>query len=144
MNARINSIKARQRADELTSRLQKRMADLQQERQVSPLPPNVIGGAMIIPIGLIQSLQDTGFKPATFARETKAVEKAAMDTVMAIEQALGFEPRDVSGDKCGYDIESRNPTDSCRLRFIEVKGRAKGEHTLAKKVWTVKRIKVCF
>lgn len=130
INARINSIKARQRADDLTSRLQKRMADLQQERQVSPLPPNVIGGAMIIPMGLIQSLQDTAFEPATFARETKAVEKAAMDTVMAIEQDLGFEPRDVSGDKCGYDIESRDTTNSGRLRFIEVKGRAKGADTV--------------
>ncbi len=36
INARINSVKARQRADELTSRLQKRMADLQQDCQRRP------------------------------------------------------------------------------------------------------------
>jgi hypothetical protein len=41
VNAKINSAKARQRADELTMRLQKRMEDLQQERRISPLPPNV-------------------------------------------------------------------------------------------------------
>jgi len=64
INARINSAKARQRADELASRLQRRMEELRQERQVSPLPPNVIGGAMIIPIGLLRSLEDAGTEPA--------------------------------------------------------------------------------
>lgn len=34
-------------------------------------------------------------------------------------------PRDVSADKCGYDIESRVPTEG-RLRFLEVKGRIQG------------------
>jgi hypothetical protein len=53
-NAKINSSKARQRADELTTRLQKRMEDLQQERRISPLPPNVIGGALIVPAGLLR------------------------------------------------------------------------------------------
>ena len=56
VNAKINSGKARQRADELQSRLQKRMADLEQERQISPLPPVVIGGAVIVPLGLLKQL----------------------------------------------------------------------------------------
>ena len=137
INARINSAKARQRADELASRLQRRMEELRQERQVSPLPPNVIGGAMIIPIGLLRSLEDAGTEPAAFARETRRVEQAAMAAVMAAERELGFEPRDVSADRCGYDIESRIPDDmragrprSCGLRFIEVKGRIKGAQTV--------------
>jgi len=70
--------------------------------------------------------------------------------VMAAERELGFEPRDVSADKCGYDIESRNPDNPCLrapclrrsaagrgthrraggLRFIEVKGRIKGAQTV--------------
>src|SRR4029077_3771972 len=50
------------------------------------------------------------------------VEKAAMDAVMAAERELGNLPRDVSAEKKGYDIESRNPRSS-HLRFIEVKGR---------------------
>ena len=41
---------------------------------------------------------------------------------MVAERQLGFEPRDVSDEKCGYDIESRIPGDG-KLRFIEVKGR---------------------
>ncbi len=127
INAKINSGKARQRADELQSRLQKRMQELEQERQISPLPPLVIGGAVVIPIGLLKKLapfqyaginQETGLS----AEDRKRIELAAMQAVMAAERQLGFEPRDVSEEKCGYDIESRVPGDG-KLRFIEVKGR---------------------
>ena len=45
-----------------------------------------------------------------------------MSAVEARERALGFEPRDVSAQNYGYDIESRDPANG-RLRFIEVKGR---------------------
>jgi hypothetical protein len=129
-NAKINSGKARQRADELTSRLQKRMDELAQERRVSPLPPNVIGGAMIVPIGAIWRLQGASRSPDTFAKETARVETAAMKAVMAAERSLGFEPSDVSANKCGYDVESRVPGQEGHLRFIEVKGRAKGADTV--------------
>lgn len=49
---RINSAKARQRADELEGRLQKRMMELEQERQISPLPPVVVGSALVVPGGI--------------------------------------------------------------------------------------------
>ena len=52
-----------------------------------------------------------------------------MRAVMDVERALGFQPRDVSADKCGYDVESS--TGQGHLRFIEVKGRAKGATTVA-------------
>jgi superfamily II DNA or RNA helicase len=130
VNAKMNSGKARQRADELTGRLQKRMEELAQERRISPLPPHVIGGAMIVPAGLLQKLQGGPGEPPIFARETARIEHAAILAVMAAERALGFEPRDVSADKCGYDVESKNPTAPGRLRFIEVKGRAKGADTV--------------
>ena len=55
-NAKINSGKARQRADELQARLQKRMAELVLEGQLSPLPPVVVGGSLVIPIGLLKEL----------------------------------------------------------------------------------------
>lgn len=64
-----------------------------------------------------------------FARETKRVEMAAMAAVMAVEQELGYEPRDVSRQKLGYDIESRVPGTG-HLRFIEVKGRIEGAETV--------------
>jgi hypothetical protein len=42
---------------------------------------------------------------------------------------LGFVPRDVSDQKCGYDVESQVPATGA-LRFIEVKGRAAGAETV--------------
>src|SRR5207248_8816231 len=47
LNAKLNSGLARQRADELSGRLQKRLAELDQERKLSPLPPVILGGAMV-------------------------------------------------------------------------------------------------
>jgi len=130
VNARINSGKARQRADELEVRLQKRLEELEQERRLSPLPPVVMGGALIVPVGLLSRLKgDPEIEPDTFARETALVEKIAMDAIMELEQQLGYEPRDVSAQKCGYDIESRIPEKGC-LRFIEVKGRVTGARTV--------------
>ncbi|MCZ7659365.1 MAG: DUF3883 domain-containing protein [Xanthobacteraceae bacterium] len=52
-----------------------------------------------------------------------------MQAVTEIERRLGFAPRDVSAQNLGYDIESAIP-DTGLLRFIEVKGRAKGAKTV--------------
>ena len=54
-----------------------------------------------------------------------------MKAVMDVERSLGFAPVDVSAQNRGYDIESKIPAgmrdaDGTTLRFIEVKGRAKG------------------
>ena len=53
-----------------------------------------------------------------------------MKEVMRVEKQLGFIPRDVAADKCGYDVESHSSGGDERLRFIEVKGRAKGATTV--------------
>jgi superfamily II DNA or RNA helicase len=119
-NARINSAKARQTADELEVRLSRRMQELEQELFLSAQPPKLIGGALIIPAGLLTQLRGEASDPA--ARETARVEQIAMAAVMAEEGRLGFAPRDVSEEKCGYDVESHDPATG-HLRFIEVKGR---------------------
>ena len=129
-NAKLNSAKAQQRADDLQARLERRLQELEQERRLSPLPPVVVGGALVVPIGLLQRLQGKRqAQPDGFSRETKRVEQAAMAAVMDTERALGYEPRDVSAQKCGYDIESRIPGTG-KLRFIEVKGRIQGAETV--------------
>jgi superfamily II DNA or RNA helicase len=126
VNAKLNSALARQRADNLQARLQSRMADLEQERRLSPLPPVVIGGALVVPAGLLERLKgERVLEPAQFARDRVRIEKLAMDAVMAAERTLGFDPHDVSSEKRGYDIESKIPGIGI-LRFIEVKGRAAG------------------
>ncbi|MGB4406046.1 MAG: helicase-related protein [Sphaerochaeta sp.] len=127
---KLNSARAQARAEEIAARLQKRMDDLQQEKNISPLPPVVIGGAVVIPSCLLEEK-----KAATlFGLERKAIEQIAMNTVMAIERELGYEPKDVSADNCGYDIESKVSEkaafDEGCLRFIEVKGRTKGSTTV--------------
>lgn len=130
VNARLNSGLARQRADELTSRLQKRMAELDQERKLSPLPPVVLGGALIMPIGLLRQLQgQSSPTPPTFAVDTERSEKLAMAAVMDAERQLRYVPRDVSSENLGYDIESSIPGTGM-LRFIEVKGRIKEAATI--------------
>jgi hypothetical protein len=44
------------RADDLEARLQKRTEEPEQERRLSPLPPVVIGGALVVPAGLLARL----------------------------------------------------------------------------------------
>lgn len=122
VNAKLNSGIARSRADNLTTRLEQRMQELGEERNLSPLPPVIVGGALVIPVGLLAKLKGEAPQPDLFARETKRIELLAMEAVMATERNLGFTPKDVSSTKCHYDIESTVP-DEGRLRFIEVKGR---------------------
>ncbi len=126
VNARLNSTLARRRADELQARLQRRMEELEQERHISAAPPVVMGGALVIPAGLLAKLQNQ--TPSLFARQTKAVELAAMQAVMEHEAKLGFQPKDVSAQKLGWDIESQ--AGEGKLRFIEVKGRVEGATTI--------------
>lgn len=127
-NAKLNSQKARQRADNLSVRLKNRELEIQQEMQVSPLPPVVVGGAFVIPKGLIDKLEGAGSDPNTFGKDRARIEQLAMDAVFAKERELGRVPRDVSAEKCGYDIESKDQNGD--LYFIEVKGRIEGADTI--------------
>lgn len=131
-NARLNSELARRRADDLEARLQKRMAELEQQRHLAAQPPVVLGGALIIPAGLMAHLQGETRSPveALFARQRKAVELAAMRAVMAKELEAGNLPEDVSAQDLGWDVESQTAKEKGRLRFIEVKGRIEGATTV--------------
>jgi len=129
-NAKLNSGLARQRADDLTARLQKRQTEIEQERKLSALPPVVLGGAMIVPIGMLRKvLPSSGATPPSFAIDTEWSEMIAMTAVMNAERRLGFVPRDVSSQNLGYDLESSIPGTGM-LRFLEVKGRVKGAQTV--------------
>ncbi len=123
---RINAQNAEATAQRLVERLARRQDDLERERQISALPPVLKGAALIIPAGLLRPAEGA---PPTPARELSEdpvsraeIERIAMETVIATERSLGNEPTDVSADKRGWDIESRDPRTG-HLRFIEVKGR---------------------
>ena len=127
-NARLNSSEARRRADDLQGRLQKRMDEIQRERQLSPLPPVVLGGVLVVPAGLLRKM--AGAVGVSFAtRDTQAAAARARAVVIEAERGLGFDPVDREFDKLGYDVESRVPGTG-KLRFIEVKGRVQGASTV--------------
>jgi superfamily II DNA or RNA helicase len=127
--ARLNSQEARRRADDLQARLERRLAELDREAQVSALPPVVLGALVVVPMGLIAAM--IGSLPASLATspDTQASAARARAIVMDIERRLGFEPKDREFEKLGYDIESRVPRTG-KLRFIEVKGRVEGAATI--------------
>ena len=129
VNARLNSQEARRRADDLQGRLQKRMEQLELESQISALPPVILGGLVVVPIGLLAKITGQPVSTVKEAIDRLAVAAHARKIIMDVERSLGFEPIDREFEKLGYDIESKDPKTG-KLRFIEVKGRASGQQTL--------------
>ena len=52
-NAKLNSTLAARRAEELQNRMFVRLAEIDKERRISPMPPVIAGGALIIPTFLL-------------------------------------------------------------------------------------------
>lgn len=121
-NAKLNSQEARKRADLLQARLQRRLDELKREAQISPLPPVVLGGVLVVPRGLLDLVSGRSAEALSRPIDTQTSAARARAIVMDVERKLGFEPVDVELQKLGYDIESHIPG-SGKLRFIEVKGR---------------------
>ena len=124
---RLNSKNVRRQCDALSDRLAIRLAEIARQRDMASLPPEICGAALVIPGQLLESgeaEEDGMTDPADSvdAATRAAIEALGMNAVMERERLLGHEPRDVSAENRGYDIEGRDG-DSGRLRFIEVKGR---------------------
>ena len=120
---RLNSAKARQRAEELAARLHRRTEELKLELQLAPQPPLVVGGAIVLPIGLFERLR--GHRSAAKEIEhrfIKRIERLAVDAVLRMEKSLGREPEEQRVNNPGFDVLSKDPR-SGDLLFIEVKGR---------------------
>lgn len=129
--------KARNTLEDLNNRLENRKKELQSMRHVTNGAPVVLGGALVLPAGLMTELR--GEKPretaGVFAADAEArarIEKIAMDTVRAFEEARGCRVDDVSGLKCGWDLTVIPPgNDPLREALhVEVKGRVKGAPTV--------------
>jgi SNF2 family DNA or RNA helicase len=124
---------ARRRVDELTERLAQRKRELEAMKNVVSSTPVVIGGALVIPQGLLAMRKgETNFTADAQARAR--IEQVAMSAVTAYEESLGHSVKDVSTEKCGWDITARPPTKPDgslpQDRHIEVKGRAKGQDVI--------------
>ena len=70
--ARLNSGEARRRADMLQIRLQKRLAALERDAQISPRPPVVLGALLVVPRGLLQAMAGRTAPSATSPPDTQA------------------------------------------------------------------------
>jgi len=138
-DVRLNLENARRTISDLEGRLENRKRELQAMRHIVNGTPVVLGGALVIPAGLlIKNRDDESSDPAVaaFAADPAArarIEQAAMKAVREAEEARGCCVIDVSADKCGWDLTSYPPASNGKLpepRHIEVKGRVKGAATV--------------
>lgn len=140
-DVRLNLENVQRTINDLNGRLENRKKELQSMRHVTNGTPIVLGGALIVPAGLVRKLRgEPAPDPATaaaFSADPAArsrIELLAMNTVRAAEEARGYRVVDVSAQKCGWDLTSYPPADSDgripEPRHIEVKGRIKGATTI--------------
>ncbi|REF36406.1 helicase-related protein [Thermasporomyces composti] len=116
---------AHRRARDLERRLEKRLAELDLDEALRPLPPVVVGGALVVPQGLLDRLLGRRSGPVvTYAKDTAEVNRRAVAAVMAAERRLGRMPTEMPHNNKGYDIRSLTPDG--HYVFIEVKGRMAG------------------
>ena len=138
-DVRLNLDNIQRTINDLNGRLENRKRELQSMRHVTNGTPVVLGGALIVPLGLLRQLR--GDPPpdaaaATFAADPAArsrIEWLAMNAVRAAEEARGCRVVDVSAQKCGWDLTSYPPGTAGILpdsRHIEVKGRIQGATTV--------------
>ena len=60
------------------------MEELKLERQISPLPPVVLGGLLVVPAGLIAAMTGQLAKSATASPDTQAAAAHARAIIMEI------------------------------------------------------------
>ena len=129
-DVRLNLDNVKKTLEDLQSRLDGRKKELQAMRQVQNGTPVILGGALVVPTGLLRKVRGEG--PALNSADAaarKKIETLAMKAVMSAEESKGHRVVDVSDQKCGWDVSSY-PPNSTDPKHIEVKGRAKGADTI--------------
>jgi hypothetical protein len=137
-DVRLNLENARRTVTDLEGRLENRRKELHSMRHVTSATPVALGGALVVPNGLLRRLRgeqptemDSAFSidPAARAR----IERLAMNAVRRAEEARGCRVVDVSPQKCGWDLTAYPPAMDGKqpeARHIEVKGRVQGANTV--------------
>jgi len=131
----LNILNIERDINDLTHRLELRKKELLAARHVVSGTPVVLGGALVVPGGLLRKLRGEGSAlTAADAAARARVERLAMKAVWDAETARGHKCVDVSKDKCGWDITAYPPAaaggGTPPARHIEVKGRVKGATTI--------------
>jgi len=119
LNLKGNRSKEATRRDELVHRRDTRLAELEHERQLSEQPPEVLGVAVILPMGVPPELTPAHAEAMKSDPETEAI---AIQVVKTYESQQGRKPVSVEEEQCGWDITSLSGGQPAR--YIEVKGRA--------------------
>jgi superfamily II DNA or RNA helicase len=103
----------------------KELSDLlEKEKNLTMNTPTFVGIIRVIPLG----------QTYDWMRSDETLEKIGMELVMKYERENGREPEDVSEEKLGFDIRSKEK--SGRIRYIEVKTRAQiGSAALSPNEW---------
>jgi len=117
---RLNSGRARQRADDLEARKARRLRELDIEADLVNHAPTVVAAALVVPQGLIDQLGG-GLPPEMDQEVAKETDRRAVAAVMAAERALGRLPVEQAHNNPGFDILSEDPTTGIVYQ-IEVKG----------------------
>lgn len=135
-DVRLNLENVRRTITDLEGRLENRKKELQAMRHVVSATPVALGGALVVPIGLLRKLRGEPVEASSFTTDAAArrhIELLAMNAVRLAEEARGYTVVDVSAQKCGWDITAYPPAIDGRqpeARHIEVKGRVKGAATV--------------
>jgi hypothetical protein len=122
---RLPASQMQERAEALARRLDRRLKELEKERDISVRPPRVTGACLVVPQGWLDAQTDPE-GAASRAKETTRIERLAVDAVLRVERVLGHDPTEMHHNNPGYDIESDTGQS---LDFIEVKGRVVGGRT---------------
>ncbi len=135
-DVRLNLENARRTVMDLEGRLDNRRRELQAMRHVASATPIAMGGALVIPAGLLLRLRGEAPAGDAFSQDADArsrIEQLAMRAVRVAEEVRGCRVIDVSAQKCGWDLTSYPPAADGKqpqARHIEVKGRVKGAATI--------------
>ena len=118
---KLNSGRARARADELAARLERRMKELALEEDVHNSPPTVVGAALVVPQGLLDRISGTPDIEPHLTPDTAETDRRAVAAVLEAERSIGRIPEAQPHNNPGFDIESIDPGTGIHY-FIEVKG----------------------
>lgn len=128
---RRSSESLRRSADDLDKRRESRLAMIERQLSMAPLPPRITAIALILPT----VEEDAGVGPSVDADARAEIERRAVDAVLAAERALHRTPEEQAHNNPGFDVLTR-AKDGRGIR-IEVKGRIAGADT-----FTITRMEV--
>jgi hypothetical protein len=121
---RLNSGRARQRADDLEARKQRRLRELDLEADLVNHPPTVLAAALVIPRGLLDRRRGDRVAVPDQSR-IEDTDRRAIQAVLEAERTIGRDPEEQHHNNPGFDILSTDPRTGLVFQ-IEVKGHRVG------------------